>query len=114
MQKWGVVYWDNHSLVVNWMYVRSMLTLRILRYINTKSVDFVLYHTQAYVRPDIFMELPIGFGVKGCHPRERFVRLDKKLYVLKDAGMACFYKLKEGMEDRGFVQSHLYLFVWYR
>ena len=51
------------------------------------------------------MELTIGFGVEGAHPREWVVRLDKNLYGLKYAGLELFEKLKEGLEARYFVQS---------
>ena len=52
------------------MSFRSILTLIIIREIHTKSVDFVLSYTQDTVKSEIFMELPIGFGVEGLHPRE--------------------------------------------
>ena len=38
----GVNYWENYSTMANWMSVRSMLTLSILRDLQTKSVDFFL------------------------------------------------------------------------
>ena len=75
MQQWGVIYWDTYSLVVNWMSVRSMLTLIILRDIHTKLIYFVLAYTQIDVKTDIFVELSIGFGVEGVHPREWVIRL---------------------------------------
>ena len=50
------------------------------------------------------MELLIGFGFEGDHPREWVIRMDKNLYGLKDEGMEWFEKLKEGLESRGFVQ----------
>ena len=50
------------------------------------------------------MELPIGFGAEGAHPREWVIRLDKNLYVLNDAVLAWFDKLKEVMDTRGFVK----------
>ena len=78
MQKWGVNYWDNYSPVVNWMYVRAMLTLSILIDLNTKSVGFVLDYTQADVKKYILMKLTICFGFEGAHPREWVIRLDKK------------------------------------
>ena len=46
IQKWGVNYWKIHSLVVNWMSVRAMLTLSILRELHTKPLCFVLTYTQ--------------------------------------------------------------------
>ena len=68
------------------MSVRAMLTLTIIRELHTKSVDFVLAYTQADVKSEIFMKLPIGFGVEGAHPKEWFTRLEKILYGLQDAG----------------------------
>ena len=52
VNKWGVNYLDTYLIVVNWMYVRDMLTL-----------SFFLAYTQDDVKKDIFMELPIYFGV---------------------------------------------------
>ena len=69
MQKLGVNYWETYSPVVYWMSVRAILTLRILRELHTKSVYFVLACTQADVKSEIFMELPILFGFEGDHPR---------------------------------------------
>ena len=60
------------------------------------------------------MELPIGFGVEDYHPREWVITLDKNLYVLKDAGLACFEKIKECLEARGFFQSQVDPCLWYR
>ena len=48
------------------------------------------------------MEIPIGFGFEGAHPREWVIRIDKKLYGLKDTGLEWFEKIKEGMEARYF------------
>ena len=50
MQQWGVNYWGTYYPVVIWMSIRVMLTLRILIYIHTKSVYFVIAYTQADVK----------------------------------------------------------------
>ena len=60
---------DTYSIVVNWVSVRSMLTLSILIELHTKSVYFDMAYTQAGVKTEIFMELPIGFVVEGDHSR---------------------------------------------
>ena len=60
------------------MFVRVIFTLIILRELNTKSVDFFLAQTQDDVKTEIFMEIPISFGVEGSHPIEWVVRLDKR------------------------------------
>ena len=91
-----------------------MLTLNILREVHTKSVNFSLAYTHADVKTEIFMELTIGLGLEGAHPREWVIRLDKKLYGLKDVGLAWFEKLKEGMKARDFFQSQVDPCVWYK
>ena len=93
--------------MVNWMSFRSIITMSILRELHTKPVDFVLAYTQANVKSDVFMELPIWFGFEGNHPREWVIILDINLYIIKYSGMAWFEKLKEGLEDRGSVQSQV-------
>ena len=45
-----------------------MLTLSILRELQTKSVDFFLDYTQADVKTEILIEIAIGFGVEEAHP----------------------------------------------
>ena len=69
MNQWGVNLWETYSPVFNWMSVRAILTLSILRYLHTKSIYFVLAYTQDCVKSDIFMEIPIVFGVEGVQPR---------------------------------------------
>ena len=50
------------------------------------------------------MDILIGFGVEEHHPIEWVITLGKKLYGLKNEGMAWFKKLKEGLKAIGFVQ----------
>ena len=57
------------------------------------------------------MELPIGFGVEGAHPRNWVVRLNKNIYDLKDAVLSWFDKFKEVLGDIFFPNhkwTHLY------
>ena len=60
IQKWEEIFWETYFTVVNWMSVRCILTLNILRELHTKSVDFFLSCTQADVKTEICMEIPIG------------------------------------------------------
>ena len=69
MQQWGVNYWYTYYPVVNCTSVRTMLTLIIIIELHTRSVNFLLYYTQADVKTETFMDLPIGFGVEGSHPK---------------------------------------------
>ena len=45
IHQFGVNYWEIFSPLVNWVSVRAMLALSILRDIHTKSVSFVLAYT---------------------------------------------------------------------
>ena len=60
------------------------------------------------------MKIPIVFGVEGYHTIEWIIRLDKNIYGLKDAGLAWFKKLKEGLEAREFFQYQMDPSVWFR
>ena len=79
---------------------RAILTLNFLRILRTKPVYFVLDYTQADLKSEIFMKIPICFVVEGAQPREWFIKLDKNLCGLKDAGLEWFEKLKEVLEAR--------------
>ena len=65
----GLTFWDTYYPVLNWMYIRVMINLSIIIDIHTKSVYFVLVYTQSNVKIEILMEIPIGLGVEGAHPR---------------------------------------------
>ena len=93
-------YWDNCYPVVNWISVKAILTRSILRELQTKSVYFVLAYTQSDVKTEIFMELPIGFGVEVAHLREWIIRPEQKIFGSKDEGLSLFEKFKEGLEAR--------------
>ena len=61
------------------------------------------------------MELHIWFGVEGNHPIEWIIIFDKNLDGLKDTGLTWFEKkIKEELEKRGFLQSHVDTCVCYR
>ena len=48
---------------------------------DPKQLDrFVLSYTQHDVKSNIFVDLPVGFGVEGAYPREWVNRLYKNLY----------------------------------
>ena len=58
-----------------------MLTLSIFQKLHTKQVDSFLTYTQADVKSEIYMGIPLGFGVDVSHLREWFIRPDKKYMV---------------------------------
>ena len=47
------------------MSVRAMLTLRTLKELHTKYVDFGLAYTQDYVNSDISRNFPYDLGLRG-------------------------------------------------
>ena len=69
---------------------------------------FFLAYTQDYLKSEIFMEIPIGFGIEWDHQSEWIIIMDKTLYGKKNTGLAWFEKLKEGLEFIGFLQSQFF------
>ena len=100
MQTWGVNYWETYAPVVNWLSVRTLMSLSILHDLETRSIDFILAFPQADLDVDIFMELPYGFDVDGR--RGYILKLNKNLYGLKDASRTFWNMLKRGLEARGY------------
>ena len=86
------------------MYIKAMLILIILIDIHTKYVDFFLSYTQADIKSEIFMELPIIFGVGGANQNNGSSERIKNLYGLNNAGLVWFKIFKEGLEVIGFLQ----------
>ena len=52
--------------------------MSVLINVGIKSVDSVLAYNQYDAESEIFMKIPIGFGVEEAHPREWFIILDKE------------------------------------
>jgi hypothetical protein len=100
MQTWGVNYWETYAPVVNWLSVRTLMTLSILHDLDARSVDFVLAFPQAELTHDVWMELPSGFDIDGS--KAYILKLNKNLYGLKDASHTFWLLLKEGLEARGY------------
>ena len=69
-----------------------MLTLAAIENLHTKSIDFVLAYPQANLNVDIYIELPQGFNV-GPESGRYVLKLQKKIYGLKQAGHNWFKKL---------------------
>ena len=65
MQKWGDSYWETYSPAVNMLSVLLILTITKIHKLESKAIDFVLSSPQAYLKEDIWMNLPIGFQLYG-------------------------------------------------
>ena len=96
-------YWDTFAPVVNWFTLRTILTLSYVSKWKARSVDFVLAYPQADLKTNVFMRIPFGFKVTA--PGKWLLQLIQNVYGLKDAGRTWYLHLKQGLLDRGFVQS---------
>lgn len=63
MQVYGVNFWDTYAPVINWVSIRMMLTLAIIRDLYTTSIDFTLVFPQADIETTIYMDILLGCEV---------------------------------------------------
>jgi Reverse transcriptase (RNA-dependent DNA polymerase) len=73
----------------------------------------VLAFPQADIECDIYMEIPIGFKVKGDHTKYA-LRLKRNLYGQRQAGRVWNMFLHDGLLARGFQQSTVDMYVYYQ
>lgn len=68
----------------------------------TKQVDYTLAFAQAPLAKGevIFVEMPKGYEIEG-----KVYKLKKSIYGLHQGPINFYNHLKEGLEERGFVQS---------
>ena len=67
--------------MVNWIRVRSRLSIPSTYELPSISIDFLLAFPQAELDVDVFMEIPLGMVVH-VNRGERFLNLNKSLYGL--------------------------------
>ena len=112
MQTWGVDYWETYAPVVNWLSIRTLLTLSVIHDLETKSIDFVEAFPQADLDVPVWMELPWGFDIDGS--KNYVLKLNKNLYGLCNASRNFWEFLRQGLISRGFSkQSSLDQCVFY-
>ena len=96
MQQWGVNYWETYNIVVNWISVRSRLAIESIHEFPIISIDFLPAFSQSELDVDVFMDITLGMGVD-VNRVEWFLKLNKSLYVPKQASTNYFYPLKYGL-----------------
>ena len=104
MQTWGVDYWETYAPVVNWLSVRTLMTLSIIHDLESRSIDFVQAFPQADLDVPVWMELPWGFdrnGEKGKY----VLKLNKNLYGLCNASRNFWEFLRDGLKARGYTKQ---------
>ena len=89
------------------MSVRIMLTLGVIEILHSKSIDFVLAYPQIDLDVDIYIELRQGFNV-GPESRRYFLKLQKNLYGLKQAGHNWFKNISIALGNLSINPSKVY------
>ena len=56
---------EKYAPVVNWISVRSLLSISSIHYLTSISIYFVLSFPQAHLDTDVFVELASVMGVDG-------------------------------------------------
>ena len=112
-QVFGDTYWTTFAPVVSWTTVRCVFIMDLLMGWHMRSIDFVMAYTQADVKTDIFMQLPVGTTIKGVDSTKHVLKLQKNLYGLKDGQVTWHKHIKAGLFSRGFRQSKVdpFLFI---
>jgi hypothetical protein len=105
MQTEGIDYFDTYAPVVQWSTVRLVLTLALKHGWATRQVDYTNAFAQADIQEEVYIEPPRGFS--GQDGLDKVLRLRKSLYGLKQAPKTFFDKLRAGLLERGFTQSHI-------
>ena len=105
----GVHYFDEslYAPVVQWTTVRILLILECILGLKSKQGDIKAAFLHSKLDPDeeIYLEMPQGFKQYGKNGRPKVLRLNRRIYGLKDAPKAFFEYLKGKMEECGMRQS---------
>ena len=102
LQKEGIDYFETYAPVVQWSTVRLILTLILAKGWVTKQVDYTNAFAQAVLKEEVYIEAPRGFARSDG---KDVLKLNNSLYGLKQAPKTFYEKLRDGLLERGFVQS---------
>ena len=87
IQCWGESYYKIHAPVSNWISVRFLLTMYIVLYLNTRSMDFKSDYSQGELKTDTRMDIPWGYKIEGIdNTKSRCLKLLSNWYGLKYGG----------------------------
>ena len=101
----GDTYWTTFAPMVSWTTVWCVFILALLLGWHMRSIDYFMAYTQADVKTDIFMQLPTGTMIQGVDTNKHLLKLQKKLYGLKDSQVTWHEHIKTGLLSRRFRQS---------
>ena len=71
-QVFGNPYWTTFA---SWTTVRCVFIMALLMGWHMRSIDFVMAYTQADIKTDIFMQLPVRTTIKGIDPTKHLLKL---------------------------------------
>ena len=101
-QVFGDTYWMMFAPVVSWAAIQCVFILALLLGWHMRSINFITAYTQADTKTDIFMQLPAGTTIKEVDPNKHLLKLQKKLYGLKDGQVPWHEHIKAGLLSLGF------------
>ena len=105
MQTLGVDFFETYAPVVQWSTIRLLLSTVLTENWSTRQVDYTNAFAQAELKEEVYVECPKLFGPKSG--TDKVLHLLKSLYGLRQAPRTFFEKLKEGLEERQWVQSEI-------
>ena len=111
-QKKGIDFDEIFSLNVKMTSIRTILSLVAVEYLHLEQLDVKTDFLHGDLEEDIYMQKPHGYEVKG---KENLVyRLNKSLYVLKQALRKWFLKFDKFMIEQGYSIFHSNHFVYFK
>ena len=90
--------------MVDWIIVRSLLSIAIIHVFPSRSIEFVIAFTRDYLDVVFFMNITLGMGF-GVNRGKWFLKLNKPLFVINQAGENWFDILKTCLEIKGCLPS---------
>ena len=103
LQREGVDYFETYAPVVQWSTIRLLLTTVLTENWTTRQVDYTNAFTQSDLKDDVYVEFPKKFEPK--HGKDMVLKLTKALYGLHQSPVCFYEKLRQGLIDRGYIQS---------
>ena len=104
MQQEGVDFFDTYApVVVQWSTIRMLLSTVLTEGWATRQVDYTNAFAQADLKEEVYLEFPRMFGPKSG--ANLVLKLVKSLYGLRQAPRTFFEKLRDGLVERGYIQS---------
>ena len=103
LQQEGVDFFDTYAPVVQWSTIRLLLSTVLTEGWATRQVDYTNAFAQADLKEEVYLEYPKMFAPKSG--ANVVLKLLKSLYGLRQAPRTFFEKLRDGLLERGYVQS---------